>query len=479
MAFIGLSYNFPSVTGTVIGVVYAHTNPAAEIDDFRWEMDGSAEKPKTGKHTITGTRPGIFYTVKFFQSSDGTTLETDLQCDVMADGAIQTVAILERYEYVVGGGRSETNPDTDELIWKDPEAEDDELHDTRLAGMVPGAAFVHLQGFGDFLSYQITWLEDGGFSFVDGKKFGEEEKYVVWKKEIVQHELPAPEFTTDLVLRPLVDADFEDGVVNFGPEFYGKRSPVNFSGQKCKMVFGNFALIPDTIWEFNTYQGSQIYFELQFFSGNTVPFNGANKNVLHFPKMEWCRLEWNSGVCYVTGYTGRAHMRGQIIGDTQDRSILNAGPYLSCVETGSPLDGIVYSGIYEWLTSLPNGYAVSMADWPTNKRHWGLDTINKTFRPPMVENMHRRFRNGAGIPGSYIADDNKKHRHYTVGDEAINTNLPGVDSNTSIARDNELNGNLSYRLKKSALEPTLGRTSESGGDEVTVKAYIEIPLVIL
>lgn len=476
MAYIGLSYNFSSVVGTVIGVVYAHANPSAEISDFRWEMDDTVDKPKVGKHVIDGVKP-ILYTIKFFQSSDGITLETDLQCDVAVNGAKQTSALLERYEYVVGADRAGYDPVTGGVIWRDPSPGDSVLIDGRLAGFGEGTAFVHLQGFGDYLNYQIGWQSGGGFAFTDGKLFEEDEKYVIWKKEIVETETPAAEVTSDLPCRPLVDADFTGGVINFTDALYNKWCPIDFTGQHCKIVFPSFALIPDCVVEFDTLQGGPVYTDLQFSSGNTVKFNGRAENDINLTRMEKIRLEFIGGVCRVRDYHGNITTRGQIIGDSVDRS--STDPYISVEETTEPLNGLVYTGLYKWLSRMPAGYAVSMDNWAANKRRWAIDTINKTLRPPLVLDMHRRFRSGSEAPGEYVADGNKEHSHFTIVDDVVNAGSSPVTALKTLVKNNEVNGNLSYRAQGKEAVANLSPTSKHGGTEVTVKAYKEIPLVVL
>lgn len=483
MAKIFVRYNFTSVTPDVIMVWYANSAPNAKIGS--WVLNNTTGHEKDGSHTITGLQ-ATMHTIKFFQSSDGETLETLLPATLSIDATLYDQYFIHRYEYVVGAGRSESDPDTEELIWADPSDGNDTLTDKRLVGATNESANVHIQGLGDLQTQEVNWLEAGGFSFIDSEtKFVDEQKVIVTWIEMVVGQAPDTEVKSDLVLRPLKDSAFTGGSVNFDASFYGKRCPIKYSGNVCQMVFPDFNLIPPgTILEVNTFQGQQIYFKLQFSSGNTVFFNGAERNAIHLPKMERIRLEWTVDedteevVCYAD-YKGKAESRGQIVGDTGDRSA--TGPYLSCVETALPLSGDIYTGLYEWLLEQPAETKVSMVAWTgDSKTFWAIDTVAKTFRPPKVADKHRRFQKANEAAGTYIADDNKKHRHFTVGDEAINTNPPGVDEDTAIARDNELNGNLSYRLKKSALEPTLGRTSESGGgDEVTVKAYREIPLVIL
>lgn len=482
MAKIFLRYNFSSVAQNVVVVWYANSAPNAEID--RWVLDDTTDHEKNGAHAITGIA-ATMHTIKFYQSSDGSTLDTLLPVTVNIDASIYNEIILESYEYRVGRGQSDSTPGK---AWADPSDGDDTLNDERLAGIAIDdyqSIIFEIQGFGKLQSDEFEIVFTGGVKFFPDRKFNENERITLTRIILVAQQVPEAEVVADLKRRPLKDADFTGGVINFDSTLYGKRCPVFFTGQYCKIVFPDFALIPPgTLFEINTFQGSQFYCDLQFSSGDTVYFNGQNKNAIHLPKMEMIRLGWDVDqdtdevVCYVDDYKGKADSRGQIIGDTGNRSSI--GPYLSCEETPLPLNGLIYTGLYNWLLDQPGETKVDMATWDGgSKTFWAIDTVAKTFRPPKVANLHRRFKSGSEPSGTYVADDIKEHDHFTVSNDVINNDPPGVSPTTYIARSNELNNNSSYRLKGGTTVATLGPTSKKGGTENTVKAYREIPLVIL
>lgn len=453
MAKVYLKYNFSAVTDDVIIVWVKNTAPSAEID--RYLLDGTTDHEKNGGHTVTGLDP-VMHQFKFYQSLDGTTLNT-LLLTLDVDASIYNEIVIDRWNYMVGRGSSGTDPD-----WADPVDGDSQVEDERLLGATYGDTVIEQRGFGQFREDEIdfTTVVGGGFSFTDiHQKFSQDDTYFVTHYKLVAQQVQTSETSTDYNDIKLLQDDV-DNSIDFDATFYRKNNVANFTGNVGTIVFPALATIPDTKARFSTHQGSQKYLKLQLNASETVKFLGKTKNVIYMAKGEEIELVFKNNICYVTMYSGNARIRGTIMGDHRNRS--SDEPYLLADEATGVLNGNNYPGIYEYILSLAAGATVALASWSSslaNKRKWGINTGTKDFRVPHLDDLHRRFRTGSEDATTYQADQVGEYTDTTGSSEG------GISPDTA---DTYPGGPFKFKKKQ-----------RNVGNETRVKAYKEYPLVVL
>lgn len=453
MAKVFLKYNFSAVADDVIIVWVKNTAPGAEID--RYLLDDTTDHEKNGGHTVTGLDP-VMHQFKFYQSSDGITLDT-LLLTLDVDASIYNEVIVNQWYYVVDRGQSGTDPGE---AWADPADGDDHVDDERLIGATHENATVEQRGYGKFREDEINYLPGGGFEFIDsGTKFANSDTFFVTFYKIVAQQVQTLESGSDYNDVKLLQDDL-DNSIDFDSSFYKKVCLANFTGAVGTIVFPALATIPDTKVKFSTHQGSQIYLTLAFNGSETAKVNGQNKNKIHIAKGRIVELVFKSSVCYVVCDGTPFLMRGQIIGDHRNRSIDE--PFLLADESTGVLSGNNYPGLYDYIASLAPGATVLLANWAdslSNKRKWGINTITKDFRVPHLDDLHRRFRTGSEDAATYQAD---QVGQYTDSAGSSEGGSDPINADTYQAGP--------YKMKNKV---------RNTGQETRVKAYKEYPLVVL
>lgn len=470
MAKIGLNIVVSGFTGKLLIRWLENSAPLSEVgrsDPFDF--------PYNDVYTITGLNP-VAHLVQLWQSVDGVAL-TQLITEWQIDATLYNEVSSNTYQYQVDRGWDNTAPlATGPEVWADPVNLDTELTDERLDGATQDELLVHEAGYGNKINSEYELKPGGGIILLGGKTFDNSVAwFITYTRIITQQETETVSSSGEITDVQVITAN-TNFYTDVSTNLYNKLVIANGSGPSLVVAFQALSLIPNnTKVHFQTHRGAQNYLALQFNVGDTVYFNGQQVNVIHLAKGEEIKLWFKDGVCYVVSYQGNAKIRGLIIGDSQDRSTTN-GAFMLADESVGVLDAADWIGLYTWLKTLPPGVTVSMTAWATDKTKWALDEIAETFRPPHLENMHRRFRDGAEAPGTYLADGVGPHYH-EAGTETTNT--PAFRrSNLNHTRKNWNVGNTDNSDKSSTDINKIGAT-EDYATETTVKAYKEIPMIYL
>lgn len=402
MANAYLRYNFSGIANDVIMVWYEHSNPTAEID--RWLLDGSTDHEKDGAHIATGLNP-VLHQFRFYESSDGSTLET-LRLTISVDAGLSgQEAQIEIFEYVVDRG-NDTDPVSGSI----------ELRD---ANLLNENYWVDQRGLGRLLASEITDRSDdgGGFDLNSGATFNTGDSFFVtiYRSVSVQQSTSA-QAVSDIVV---ATADF-----TINSSYYDKMIIANFAGTVGTITFPALNTLANLkSFTFNTHGGSQNYLALQFDASDSIRFNGEDKNVVYIPKNHVFKMIVKDGNAYVLpGGSYDESNRGAVKIDYADR--VSTGPFLLAHEDTGELDADDYPGLYEWVEGLPPGVACALSDWNdidsvggrtvyVNRRRYGINTITRKFRVPDLRDMHIRFLKADvsadtervnDVPGGYQSD---------------------------------------------------------------------------
>ncbi|MES2620169.1 MAG: hypothetical protein V4615_04885 [Bacteroidota bacterium] len=311
MAKAFIKHNFSAVAQDVICVWYENGAPLAEVGR---EV---IEAPHTeGSLTVTDLNP-VMHSFKFYQSSNGTTLET-LLVSLDIDAAISNEAFVELYEFEVGDGQEvgDGNPAHLSPVQGDTEYLNDNLAD----GDITRYEVVQ-RGYGP-LSWrnEIEEIETGGFRFTNDFIFNENDRYFITVYKLV---------TSSAGNTVTTQAQFTDVAVlseniEFGSALYNKLLIADWAGRVGVIDIPDLSSIPNnTALHLNAHQGAQWYVTLHMVeSGDTIFFNGVEVDEIHLGRGEEIRIVFKNGAAYVVSYSGDAKRRGEVI--MSDKVLLNS-----------------------------------------------------------------------------------------------------------------------------------------------------------
>lgn len=487
MAFIGLNITMTGYAGKLIIAWKKESLPLAYIgqsgDGTNPNINPSDDFPVDTIYTIPNLQP-VTHIVEFWRSDDGVTRDEFIKSWEI-DAGKEAYYNIDLFTYVVGRGQSSDTPGS---AWHDPEPGDAVLHDERLLGATHQNAFVESRGFGKYRPDEINWSTDDndpGFSFNTGGLFEDGDSIFVTrinKADSTSGDTSAAPFTAIKLL-----SDPSDNTVDFDASHNNKLCIADFSGTVGTVVFGTLATIGDAHVRYSTIKGAQNYLKLQFAPDDTVLFNGDEVNVIYLAKNEDIELIIVSGVAYVVAYRGNAGRRGDVW-PSMDANKPIVGGYLAALESTGVLNASDYPGLYEWITKLPAGVSVALSDWGTsltingettypNKRRYGINTSNQTFRVPDLSDMGRRFLKtgsdatrvnatgtSANVAGGYQHHAYQEHSHSLPIEGGGSTNRQSLVSNP----------NNDEGLSNADLTGTAGT-----GTETRMRNYGEHPYIIL
>lgn len=472
MAKAFLRYNVSSEPQRVIITWAENSSPGAEVG--RWLLDNSATHEKDGSHTVDPINP-VMHIFKWYRSSDGTTLDTLLfSADI--DASIYNVLSVTSYEYVVDRGLS-TDPVSGTIT----------LRDARLLNQTYS---VWSRGIGPRLSDEYIIRNDtiGGFDLKDGEKFVKDDRWIVTVYSTVQQQVTTPSTANAFRDVALISTGVNQ---NFDATNYNKLLIANFAGVAGQFNFGALALIPNyTTCTINTHGGNQNYLRIQFNGAETFNFYGVNKNFIDLAKGETIRFFFKDGVCRLVAYDGNANRRGSVHGGFNDYAAT-----LRALEATGVLLGADYTGLYEWIKSLPAGVAIPLANWADpvtintgllnqatvypNKSRYGIDTLAGTFRVPHLASLSRRFLQLSGtdltrIGASGTADVAGGYQHDRTG--RFNATMTATHGYSYTGSPNAVVFGNGQNNPSPQASPIIMDTSNL---ETTIKNFGEIPLIIL
>lgn len=313
MGSLTYRHNFTGETGYVIAVPKKTTAPLADVICIIDGVAAQTRKAYTAPHSevsllIEGL-DNVWYTLKFYRSSDGTTLDEEIL--TLAGNALRdSVYDTTRYEYVVNRGYTNLSPvNTGVQVWADPVTSDKGIRDGRLLNQV---YFVNRRGVGDLLTAEITDRSDagGGWDFADTSTTMEDaEVFFVTVVNRVDAPPVSGSGSTDYNNVVTLTAD-----LNFDPSLHNARVLIsNWSASIGKLTMPNLSLLPDCKFKLTTHGGTQSFVGIQFDVGDTVKFRKQNFNVLWLGSAEEIEIIIKSNIAYVAFYSGDYDKVGQRI----------------------------------------------------------------------------------------------------------------------------------------------------------------------
>jgi hypothetical protein len=366
----GIDFVFPSVTDNIIITWQLASSPLTEVGREVFPPSVSMQTciPLNLKRKV--------YIFRFYSSSDGTTLETQLRPGWSVDGEMFGNTI-ETYHYVVDGPNS-----------YDPTSEQSILTDARLIGK---EYTVSSRGTG-FRREDEYQLNDDGFELTVEDEFGGVEQFQTgdtWTVQIIGEKQGST-------------GDFEPGVVNevttseaFNDNYYA-HNVAKGSGAMLTTTFPDFASIQDSKFSFSTYTGTQRYWRLSF--EDTVDFMGEERNFIDLAQDEEIEFTASGGVLYVSSYSGNYKKAGE----TEFTNNKDLRGTILCDGSGTEYN---ISDFQRMIDNLPEEMKVSYTDWnhsqsvviggvtkfySKNKGKFAIDTINGKFKFPDARAMSFR-----------------------------------------------------------------------------------------
>lgn len=457
MAMIGLNISASGFTGKLLIRWLEASAPLAEVG-----RSAAFNFPYDDVYTINDINP-VVHIVQLWRSTDGVAL-SQLIKQWEIDASIFNTITATTYQYQVDRGWTNLSPvNTGTEVWADPANLDTILVDERLDAFIKDQLYVVEAGYGPHLDADYNLHAGGGIELLAGKTFDEGVSWFITAHSTVTQSVPPGTSNSNQYSDVAIITASRDFFVDANDNLYNKLCIINGAGANVTIDFLDMALIPNfTRVTFNTHLGSQNYLSLQFDAGDTIRFCGVDENVIDISKNEEISLFFLNGVVYVTSYSGNAAIRGSIFGDWKNRA--TTGAFLLADTATGVLAKADYTGLYRFVDSLPPGVAVTtLAAWALDKTKYFIDTITETFRVPHLANMHRRFKATTEVSGTYAADGVGPHTHEAP--LAVNSVNPGA--------------NVYGRGGDNLSEANISSVGVGIGSETTVKAFKEIPMIIL
>jgi hypothetical protein len=451
-----------SITGYAIYRVVLNSAPTTEVT----RQVFAAPHPERGV-TFSPLQP-VMHQVQLWESINGTSLTT-LLATIDVDASINNELQFEIIELVVDRGNAGlVAGDTG-----DPADNTDTYLDARLKGQLY-AISQRLTGQLRMDEYTDLSSGHGGFQFttVSGQYFrhGDTWFVTIYKTTSVQTP-PGNQFSVKI----------EASDVNIISTYYNKLVLATASGDVQLFTFPAGSTIPDnTLMSFSTAFGSYKYLKLQLHAGDSIRFNGVDKNAIYLALDERIDLIWSAGIAYVLKYDGRAKQRGNLYGDVMQRVATHAAD-------GSQYPGSQYPGLFDWLINeAPTELKVNNATWNSSvvtpsgetvypyKGLWAVESIAGTFNFPLAAGMAERYI----LPGDSertpnVAMGYQHHEIYSHDHDMLPTGGPGINMKVTSAGTSDLMGGSKFKQVENL------RTGASGGTETRGKNLGKLALIIL
>ncbi len=382
----GIDFVFPSVTDNIIITWQLASAPSTEVgrEVFPPSTDMQTCVPLNLKRKV--------YIFRFYSSSDGTTLETQLRPDWSVDGEMFG-NVIETYHYVVDGPND-----------YDPESGQSVLEDPRLEGKVYE---VWSRGIGyrrpdEYVLNDEDTL-DPGFTLIaeqDGniEQFNEGD---TWTVQVIGEKESTSEAESGLIHEVTTSEAFNDD--------YYATNVAKGSGALLTTTFPAFNTLSDAKIKFTTYTGTQRYWRLNFVE-DSVDFMGDDRNFIDLAQDEEIEFTIKDGVVYVSSYSGNYKKSGEI--EMVNKKTMR-GTFL-CDGNGTEYN---ISDFQRMIDNLPEEMKVSYADWVLtqsvnvagntlfysyNKGKFAVNNISGKFKFP--DYRKASFRGLAHFDGTTDAD---------------------------------------------------------------------------
>ena len=406
--------------------------------------------------------PEVWFLVRFWSSPDGTTKD-QLLIELAGNARTGALYPVERFEYVVDRGWSNTSPVVTEGVWSDPVQDDTGLRDTRLADQL---YWIEERGTGSLIAAEYTDRSDvgGGFDFTEvGKVMNSGAVYVVYV--LTRVDLAGDDSGSGAVGAGDCSVFILNADQDYNPVTMNGRTLIaNFSTTVGQLNIPNLLLVADSCFKVQTHGGMQRNVRIQFDAGDTIKFRGEDVNEILLGQSEEIHISIIDNTAYIINHNTNHFRLGQVVWSYKE--LLNG-----LKADGSLLALADYPRVEELINSLPASSVVSEITWQTtaaqsdgqtvaiNKGKWMSDGVN--FRPPdLRDRMLKALTalDGSVASGRYEHQALMNHKHYITG------GADNLEDGEYLAETHSTGGNLGYNLYGSTVAPTKHKT----GDPVTV-----------
>lgn len=294
MAQIGITRDFSGFTGQLITVWYKASAPLVEVG-----RSTAKPFPVADVLAVPNLDP-LVYVFKFYQSSDGTTLNTLLRTWSIDASIGNGQTLVKQVSFIVDSGNG-----VGDGVHIAPADGDDTYQNNSLNDADILFYTVNKPGFGELGTQNIAKDSGGGFHYTDGTKFAKDEEYsltVYYKTTAVT--APASQF---------------DGVINFSANRTLSNTDLNkllvTSGATKVLVLTLNALSSyskDKFTQIVTHRGGQNNVRIVCSSVDKIYFMGAEVSEIILGKGEKIRIYFDGTDAYVDAYEGDYNLIGTI-----------------------------------------------------------------------------------------------------------------------------------------------------------------------
>lgn len=326
------------------------------------------------------------YLVTAYRSSDGVSLDEQLDIQLAVDASTGAQFAVDKFEYVVNRGFNNTSPiPTGSEVWNDPVSGQNQLRDERLLNK---DYWVVERGTSLLLTSEYTDRSDegGGFDFTaDGKNFEDGGVYFVIVKNRVDVLSTGPgsggSDYNDIVPMP-GDLTFDQATMT------SKTIVSTYAGSNKVIILSipNLSILSDTKFRIQAHGGTQRYIAVQLDVGDSVMVRGASLNVFYVAIGELVEVVVKNNVMHIISpMTGYEKLGQRIWGEIVDSVTLRR-------------DGVQYQQddvprLMQFVSLLTN--TVTEAQWATSaldpktgetiypwKGFFAVDNLAGTIRVP-------------------------------------------------------------------------------------------------
>jgi hypothetical protein len=411
----------PGVTNDLIAVIYKTTAPAAEVD----RIVKPDPHPDPYNFQFSDLVPGEYF-VKIHESPDGSTLG-NLRHDFWVDAVINKLTAYEVKTFQVGQGRG--------APYYDPANGTDDYINPDLNGL---DYTVFKPGYGPLdWDANINPYTGGGFSFIDGQIFSQDEIYTILVNNLVQSAVPQtgvgfPEDILEIT-----------GDTTFTSTHHNKELEINGSATIVTITIPDLNTIPDlTQWAINTHNGTQRYVTLQLPVGKYCLVDGVQRNAVYIAKGENAKFIKKGNYLRVKWEGDHRRVGERVYGDGK-------APINSLPLTGGWKSKADYPRIFYWhINELPVGElgvgtddvtpdATNRVKWIIGAtKFWVSDHGGYFYRP--IDTDQNIDPNGNRLANIIQAGDNKSHNHVNAnwdkaGSKALDTGSDGTPGSVDSA----------------------------------------------
>jgi hypothetical protein len=460
----------PGIINDMIAVLYEILpggGIGAEID--RLPIPAPHDNPQN--LSFTNVEPHT-YIVKIHETTDGITLG-NLRHDFWVDASLQKLQSYTVKTFQVGAGRG--------TPYFDPADQDDDYINTDLDGLTytvfkPGYAPLDWDA-------NINIYTGGGFSYIDGQKFSQDEIYTILISNLVAQPLTTGGGS------PFIDGiEFIAGNVPITTSHYRKMIMVNDS-TSLTLTIADLNAIPDNMtFGINTHSLTDNpdtptfrYATLQLPVGKYCIINTYARNAVYIGRsQEVIFIKKGNGLFLLSGGEGFSRVGEIVFGSSR-------APANSLPLTGGWKLKTDYPRIFDWHVNVldPSELGAGADDIEPdadNRTKWIIG-INK-FWVKDVGGLFLRPTDPDGnidpvrLPGGYQADDNKAHNHVTAPWDKAGAKASDITGEATPGSLDSNNPSTEYRVGQMGSYWTAA-TIQSQGTEARPKNVAQNCYVII